>query len=131
MVLAPAGARPAHVVFDFDGTLSTLRQGWEAIMEPVMVRAILGDAERSVSVEAFAAVSAAARDFIDRTTGIQTLVQMQGLVRLVRQFGYVDENDILDERGYKEIYNAELLEMVGGPVWPRLRRAGSSAPIST
>ena len=117
----PAGARPAHVVFDFDGTLSILRQGWEAIMEPVMVRAILGDAERSVSVEAFAAVSAAAREFIDRTTGIQTLVQMQGLVRLVRQFGYVDENDILDERGYKEIYNAELLEMVGR----RLAKIGS------
>ncbi len=110
----PAGARPAHIVFDFDGTLSTLRQGWEAIMEPVMVRAILGDAARSVGVEAFATVTAAAREFIDRTTGIQTLVQMQGLVRLVRQFGYVGEHDILDERGYKEVYNAELLEMVGG-----------------
>jgi rfaE bifunctional protein kinase chain/domain len=109
----PRQARPAHVVFDFDGTLSTLRQGWEAIMEPVMVGAILGDAAISVSAEAFATVTAAARELIDRTTGIQTLVQMLGLVRLVRQFGYVAENDILDERGYKEIYNAELLEMVG------------------
>jgi rfaE bifunctional protein kinase chain/domain len=104
--------RPAHVVFDFDGTLSTLREGWEAIMEPVMVRAILGDAATSVSAEAFAAVSASAREFIDRTTGIQTLVQMQGLVRLVRRFGYVAEKDILDERGYKQIYNTELLDMV-------------------
>ncbi|MGA3217657.1 MAG: PfkB family carbohydrate kinase [Acidimicrobiales bacterium] len=108
----PREARPGHVVFDFDGTLSTLREGWEQIMEPVMVRAILGDASSSVSTEAFAAVSAAAREFIDRTTGVQTLVQMQGLVRLVRQFGYVAEKDILDERGYKEIYNTELLEMV-------------------
>ena len=106
--------RPAHVVFDFDGTLSTLREGWEQIMGPVMLRAILGDAATSVSAEDFATVSAAARDFIDRTTGIQTLVQMQGLVRLVRQFGYVPEADILDERGYKEIYNTELLEMVRG-----------------
>ena len=51
-------------------------------------------------------------ELIDRTTGIQTLVQMQGLVRLVRQFGYVPESDILDERGYKEIYNTELLDIV-------------------
>ena len=108
----PPEARPAHVVFDFDGTLSTLREGWEQIMEPVMVRAILGDASSSVSAEAFAAVSGAAREFIDRTTGVQTLVQMQGLVRLVHQFGYVAKKDILDERGYKELYNTELLEMV-------------------
>jgi phosphoglycolate phosphatase-like HAD superfamily hydrolase len=108
----PRDARPAHVVFDFDGTLSTLREGWEQVMEPVMVRSILGDAYKSVSAEAFAAVSSAAREFIDRTTGIQTLVQMQGLVGLVRRFGYVAEKDILDERGYKEIYNTELLDIV-------------------
>jgi phosphoglycolate phosphatase-like HAD superfamily hydrolase len=83
-------------------------------MEPVMLQAILGDAATSVSAEEFATVSATARDFIDRTTGIQTLVQMQGLVRLVRQFGYVPDSEVLDERGYKEIYNTELLEMVRG-----------------
>ena len=115
VIVETAGqARPEHVVFDFDGTLSTLREGWEQIMEPVMVRAILGDAAGSVSADAFATVSAAARDFIDRTTGIQTLVQMQGLVRLVREFGYVPAADVLDERGYKEIYNTELLDMVRG-----------------
>ena len=31
-----------HCIFDHDGTLSTLREGWEKIMEPMMVRAILG-----------------------------------------------------------------------------------------
>jgi phosphoglycolate phosphatase-like HAD superfamily hydrolase len=108
----PGDAQPAHVVFDFDGTLSTLREGWERVMEPVMVRAILGDAYASVSGEAFATVSLAVTEFIDRTTGIQTLVQMQGLVRLVRQFGYVPEDEILDEGGYKEIYNTELLDIV-------------------
>jgi phosphoglycolate phosphatase-like HAD superfamily hydrolase len=108
----PGDARPEHVVFDFDGTLSTLREGWEQVMEPVMVRSILGDAYGSVSAEAFTKVRAAALEFIDRTTGIQTLVQMQGLVRLVRQFGYVPQKDILDERGYKEIYNTELLGIV-------------------
>ncbi len=117
----PREARPEHVVFDFDGTLSTLREGWEQVMAPVMVRSILGDAYASVSAEAFANVSAAVAELIDRTTGIQTLVQMQGLVRLVRQFGYVAEKDILDERGYKEIYNTELL----GIVRARLAKIGA------
>ena len=34
--------RPTHAIFDNDGTISTLREGWEAIMEPMMIRAILG-----------------------------------------------------------------------------------------
>ena len=35
--------RIKHALFDHDGTISTLRQGWETIMEPMMVRAILGN----------------------------------------------------------------------------------------
>ena len=35
-----------HALFDNDGTISTLRQGWETIMEPVMIKAILGDQYR-------------------------------------------------------------------------------------
>src|SRR5208283_4889899 len=56
------------------------------------------------------------RDFIDRTTGIQTLAQMKGLADLVRQFGAVPPGDVLDERGYKEIYNRELLAMIRGRI---------------
>ena len=33
-----------HCIFDHDGTLSVLREGWESVMEPMMVRAILGPA---------------------------------------------------------------------------------------
>ena len=29
-----------HVLFDFDGTLSVLRQGWEPVMEAVMLEAV-------------------------------------------------------------------------------------------
>jgi len=106
------GAKPAHVVFDFDGTLSTLREGWERVMEPMMVQAILGEQYSSVSTATFGGVRAAVAEFIDRTTGIQTLVQMQGLVGLVRQSGFVPEEEILDEHGYKALYNTEILGVV-------------------
>jgi phosphoglycolate phosphatase-like HAD superfamily hydrolase len=101
-----------HAIFDHDGTLSTLREGWEQIMEPMMVKAVLGPKYQSASFEFMREVTQAAREFIDRTTGIQTLVQMKGLVELVRSFGCVPEKDILDEHGYKRIYNDQLLIMV-------------------
>lgn len=108
----PADHQPIHVIFDHDGTLSTLRQGWEGVMEPMMIRAILGQRYKNADAEAFQRVRSAVRSFIDRTTGVQTLVQMQGLAEMVRRFEFVPEDEILDEHGYKEIYNAELLELL-------------------
>ncbi len=106
-------ARPfRHAIFDHDGTLSVLRQGWEAIMEPMMVRAILGIRAATIDDAQHARVTATVRAFIDRTTGIQTLAQMKGLAELVREFGFVPEADVLNEQGYKAIYNDALLGLV-------------------
>jgi len=101
-----------HCIFDHDGTLSTLREGWEQIMEPMMLRAILGPQYATASAALFSKTTKEVRAFIDRTTGMQTLVQMKGLVELVRQGGWTDESQILDEHGYKRIYNEELLKTV-------------------
>jgi rfaE bifunctional protein kinase chain/domain len=108
----PATKAFTHFIFDQDGTLSTLRQGWEEIMEPMMVKAILGQQVAEVDETLYQDVVASVRDYIDKTTGIQTLVQMKGLCDLVRRFGMVPESEILDEAGYKKIYNDELLQMV-------------------
>lgn len=108
----PADLEIKHCIFDHDGTLSTLREGWEKIMEPMMMHAILGSHYDSADEATFARITSLVSDFIDRTTGIQTLVQMRGLVELVRQCGFVPESDILDEHGYKRIYNEDLLRMV-------------------
>ena len=101
-----------YAIFDHDGTLSTLREGWELIMAPVMIKSILGDNYRDAEMDVYRKVEERVREFIDKTTGIQTLVQMKGLVEIVREFGYVPEKDRLDEFGYKKIYNEELLKMV-------------------
>jgi bifunctional ADP-heptose synthase (sugar kinase/adenylyltransferase)/phosphoglycolate phosphatase-like HAD superfamily hydrolase len=105
-----------HAIFDHDGTLSTLRQGWEEIMEPMMIRAILGKNITDADEALYDHVRTAVREYIDNTTGIQTLVQMKGLVNLVRQFRSVPEEDILDEFGYKKMYNDQLLGMVNDRV---------------
>ncbi len=101
-----------HAIFDHDGTISTLREGWELIMAPMMIKAILGDNYLEANEILFQRVKSRVDDFIDKTTGIQTLVQMKGLIDLIREFGFVPEDRILDEFGYKQIYNDELLIMV-------------------
>lgn len=101
-----------YAIFDHDGTISTLREGWELIMAPVMIKAILGDRYLVADETLYQKVKGRVADFIDRTTGIQTLAQMKGLLGLIREFGCVDEADMLDEFGYKKIYNDELLKMV-------------------
>ena len=101
-----------HCIFDHDGTLSVLREGWESVMEPMMVRAILGPAYDTASAALFADVTRKVKRLIDRTTGIQTLMQMRGLVDLVRGGGFVAESDILDEHGYKRIFNDDLMKLI-------------------
>lgn len=99
-------------IFDHDGTISTLREGWEEIMAPMMIKAVLGEQFQEADEALYHKVQIRITEFIDKTTGIQTLVQMKELVQIVREFGCVPDEHILDEFGYKEIYNDELLKMV-------------------
>ena len=101
-----------HAVFDHDGTISILREGWESVMEPVMMDAILGDKRPTLSDDFIENTRKHVLEFIDKTTGIQTILQMEGLVDMVREYAIVPENQILDKFGYKEIYNNALLVMV-------------------
>ncbi len=54
-------------VFDFDGTVSLLRTGWQGVMEAFMVD-VLGEGTRG-----------RVRSYIDDSTGIQTILQMEWL----------------------------------------------------
>ncbi|MBM4024909.1 MAG: carbohydrate kinase [Planctomycetes bacterium] len=110
-----SGLQPScirHAVFDSDGTISTLRQGWEEIMAPVMIEAILGDRYATADERLFEKVRRRVLEYIDRSTGIQTLVQMEALVGMVREFGLVPPEQILDRFGYKKLYKDALMAMV-------------------
>lgn len=104
--------RVKYAIFDHDGTISTLREGWENIMAPMMVKAVLGKKYHQADEVLYQKVQARVNEYIDKTTGIQTLVQMNGLLDIIREFGCVPEEEMLDEFGYKKIYNDELLLMV-------------------
>jgi sugar/nucleoside kinase (ribokinase family)/phosphoglycolate phosphatase-like HAD superfamily hydrolase len=112
-IIAPVDSQtPGIVVFDHDGTISTLRQGWEKTMEDVMLHCILGDSYADAGESQYLKILEEVRDFIGRTTGVQTLIQMEGLEKMVRSFGYVSEEKILDPAGYKKLFNAQLMKMM-------------------
>ncbi len=104
--------RIKHVLFDFDGTISLLREGWQEIMAPVCVEMICG-AHAPTD-----AVRAAVHQMIDETTGIQTIFQMERLVEMVREHGLVPADEIKSPADYKEVYNDRLMV----PVRDRLAR---------
>jgi len=101
-----------YALFDHDGTISTLREGWEKIMEPMMVESILGEKRFNIDETSYGKILAQVSDFIEKTTGVQTINQMTGLVKIIRDNGYVPENEILSAVEYKSIFNARLLNMV-------------------
>jgi rfaE bifunctional protein kinase chain/domain len=101
-----------HAIFDHDGTISTLREGWESIMAPMMIKAVLGSKFFEADKSLYNRVESRIYEFIDKTTGIQTLMQMKILLDIIREFGLVPEDEMLDESGYKKIYNNELMLMV-------------------
>ncbi|MHC4682260.1 MAG: PfkB family carbohydrate kinase, partial [Planctomycetota bacterium] len=105
-------ARIKHAVFDNDGTISTLRQGWEQIMAPVMIKAILGQKYETADETLYHKVRKRVLDYIDQSTGVQTVVQMEVLVEMVQEFGLVPAGEIRDKLGYKQIYNDALMGLV-------------------
>ena len=93
-----------HALFDFDGTISTLRQGWEEAMIPVMLEAICGSHPVTPEIEQ------EVREYVDRSTGILTIEQMRWLVDAVRRHGLAGEP--LTAAQYKQIYLNRLLVTV-------------------
>ena len=106
------GRTPRVVIFDHDGTISTLRQGWEPIMRNLAVESILGNSLKQVAPNELKEISEAIDKMIEQTTGVQTIIQMHELRKMVLSRGYVSEKDALKPQEYKDIYNRELIRMV-------------------
>lgn len=72
----------SHVLFDFDGTLSLIRQGWPEVMVPMFVEVLPplpGETEADLQRLAF--------DDIMRLNGKQTIYQMIQLAERIRERG--------------------------------------------
>ena len=94
------------ILFDFDGTISTLRCGWELVMKPLMLEMITGGGPASPELEQ------EVTEYIDASTGIQTIHQMKWLAAAVHEKG-MNPTAPTDPWWYKAEYNRRLMEQVG------------------
>jgi len=64
-----------YAMFDFDGTISLIRQGWQEIMVPYFMEVV----KETGTTETEEEIHALVREFVDRLTGKQTIYQCMAL----------------------------------------------------
>ncbi len=100
------GCRFTCAVFDFDGTISLLREQWPEVMSQVMVEMICGQSEPLPSIQQ------EVKQYVKESAGLSTIEQMRHLVTLVKKYGLVPVREIRTAEAYKEIYDRRLLKVV-------------------
>jgi phosphoglycolate phosphatase-like HAD superfamily hydrolase len=93
-----------HALFDFDGTISLIREGWQQVMISMMVEVLLATpgAEDEVTLNQIVT------DFVTRLTGKQTIYQMIQLAKEVEQRNGRPKEPLV----YKHIYLNRLWERI-------------------
>ena len=109
---------PRHVVFDFDGTLSLIREGWPQVMVPMMVEIL----QAAGTDEPADALRHMVFEFVMQLNGKQTIYQMIRLAEEVRRRGGTAEEPSV----YKQMYHDRLMERIAGR--REALRSGKTAP---
>ena len=94
------------VLFDFDGTLSLIREGWPQVMIPMMVEAL----QETGTSEDETTLTANVEDFVMRLNGRQTIYQMIQLAEEVKKRG----GQPLEPLTYKHRYHDRLMRRIQG-----------------
>lgn len=107
IIREPRRTKPIeHVVFDFDGTLSLVREGWPDVMVPMMVEVLQETGTRETAEE----LRDIAYDFVMKLNGKQTIYQMIRLAEEVTARG----GKPLEPLAYKERYHDLLMQRIQG-----------------
>jgi phosphoglycolate phosphatase len=93
-----------HALFDFDGTISLLREGWPQVMIPMMVEFLTQTPQHEPEEELTAVITA----MVERTTGQQSIYQMIELCKEIAKRG----GQPLDPLEYKRAYLQKLRERI-------------------
>jgi len=102
--------RIRYALFDFDGTLSLIREGWQGVMVPMMVEQLM----ETPFHEDMVSLTQIVTEFVDHLTGKQTIYQMIRLCEEIEQRG----GNALDPLEYKHLYldrlNQHIQDRVDG-----------------
>lgn len=100
------GQEFCHAVFDFDGTLSLIREGWQKIMIPYFTDEL--QATPAGKHQSRENLERQAREFIFINTGKQTIFQCIELAERISILGGTPQ----DPQIYKDEYQRRLLEAI-------------------
>jgi phosphoglycolate phosphatase-like HAD superfamily hydrolase len=92
------------VLFDFDGTLSLIREGWPRVMIPMMV----GVLRETNTAETDQQLHAHVEEFVMRLTGRQTIYQMIQLADEVRRRGGQPRDPLEYKHRYHELLSKRI-----------------------
>jgi len=98
------GAPPQHVLFDFDGTLSLIREGWPSVMVPMMVEILLETGTKESPEE----LHDYCYGYVMELCGKQTIYQMIRLADEVKARGGMPKDPLV----YKQIYLDRLMDRI-------------------
>ena len=96
--------RIRSALFDFDGTVSLIRTGWQDVMIPMMVEIL----EEHAKGESREELTHLVREYVDRLTGKQTIFQMIQLAEEIEKRGGTP----LDPLEYKRMYHDRLMAVI-------------------
>jgi phosphoglycolate phosphatase-like HAD superfamily hydrolase len=99
-----------HALFDFDGTLSLIREGWQVVMIGMMVDILMATPQHESRQE----ITAVVREFVDRLTGKQTIYQMLQLADEVRARGQEPRDPLEYKRQYLDLLWEQIKHRVQG-----------------
>lgn len=100
----PRYGPPNHVLFDFDGTLSLIREGWPQVMVPLMVEVL----QATGTAESAETLYDRAMAFVMELNGKQTIYQMMRLAEEVTARGGQAE----DPAVYKKAFHERLMRHI-------------------
>jgi phosphoglycolate phosphatase len=97
-------------LFDFDGTLSLIREGWQAIMIPMMEELLL----QTPHHEDPALVTIVVKEFVTRLTGKQTIYQMIQLCEEISIRGGQPREPLFYKHLYNDRLNQHIVDRISG-----------------
>jgi phosphoglycolate phosphatase-like HAD superfamily hydrolase len=102
-----ANARKARVaVFDFDGTISTIRAGWIDVMVPMMVEPLLalntGESEEDLTKIVYG--------FVGQLTGRQTIYQMMEFADQIKRRGGTPKDPLEYKHQYLDLLMVKITD---------------------
>ncbi|MCB9208834.1 MAG: HAD hydrolase-like protein [Ignavibacteriales bacterium] len=105
----PKNLEIKNVILDHDGTISTLREGWEIVMHQVMMEEICGEKLKDLATDEYNRLSNKCEKYISDTTGVQTIMQMYGLRDIVDEEWFIEKSKIKTPSEYKAIFLDRLM----------------------